>query len=177
MSPRQFYPAPEKADSHRASVKARQIAGFSLIEFLVALTILSLGLTGLAALHNRTLQSLQDVAHRQRALILATDIAERMAANTAAAAEGQYTLTGRNQTHSTDCTVGCEPSQLAKADLAQWQHNIAAQLPDGEGTVVRRGSVYSIRLNWRSVFSQGAADCPSAEKSRPMACMHLDVAL
>jgi len=153
------------------------MGGFSLLEFLVGLTILSLGLTGLAALHNRTLQSLQDSAHQQRALILATDMAERMAANTVAAAASQYTLTPRSRTRAIDCAAGCAPFQLAQADLAQWRHNITTLLPSGEGAVVRNGDIYQITVLWKSVVTERAGACPDITASRAHACVRLEVAL
>lgn len=170
-------PALEGRDRGQAILFARQTCGFSLVEFLVGLAILSLGLTGLAALHNRTLQYLQDSAHRQRALILATDMAERITANSVAATAGRYTLAPGSRAQPIDCAARCEPNKLAQSDLAHWQRQASTLLPNGEGTITRVGDHYSVTVTWHSLLSAPAASCPGAEAhSSTRACLRLEVA-
>ncbi|HLE93281.1 MAG TPA: type IV pilus modification protein PilV, partial [Sulfuricaulis sp.] len=61
---------------------AFQHRGFSLIEVLVALLVLSIGLLGLAALQTTSLQYNTGSYFRTQATFLAYDIIDRMRANT-----------------------------------------------------------------------------------------------
>ena len=55
--------------------------GFSLIEVLVALVVLSIGMLGIAALYVDSLRSGRTAIHRTQAVILVSDMAERIRAN------------------------------------------------------------------------------------------------
>lgn len=67
-----------------SSCAARLTRGFSIIEVLVALVILSVGLLGLAALQAEGLRGSSSAIQRTAAVNLASDIADRMRANRAA---------------------------------------------------------------------------------------------
>ncbi len=60
--------------------------GFALIEVLVTIVLLSIGLLGLVALQARTALAQMEAYQRTQALILAQDMADRIAANVANAA-------------------------------------------------------------------------------------------
>ena len=55
--------------------------GFTLVEAMVALIVLSVGLLGIAALYVETLRASRTSLHRTQAVNLATDLADRMRAN------------------------------------------------------------------------------------------------
>jgi len=78
--------------SHRnRRVRAR---GFTLIEALVALIVLSIGLLGIAGMQISGLRANQSAASRTQASYLADDIADRMRANYTAARNGELPLPG-----------------------------------------------------------------------------------
>jgi type IV pilus assembly protein PilV len=110
--------------------------GFSMLEVMVAVLILSFGLLGLAGLQALSLKSNVSAAQRTIATQLAYDIADRMRANQASVLSGdynyaQYSGTGAAGTNTTSCasTGGCTSTQLAQEDVFEWNQQICAQLP------------------------------------------------
>src|SRR6185295_1538044 len=71
---------------------ARRSRGFTMIEVLVSLVVLSIGLLGVAALQLTSLRSNHSSAMRSQATFLAYDIIDRMRANRAAAIAGKYDI-------------------------------------------------------------------------------------
>jgi type IV pilus assembly protein PilV len=108
----------------------RTVAGFSLIEVLVALLVLSVGLLGLALLQATGLKFNNDSYMRTQATILAYDLIDRMRANKVAADAGKYCTTSASPCVTTaaptpegcgDTTSGCgSAQQLAVYDVTSW---------------------------------------------------------
>lgn len=118
--------------------------GFTLLEVLIAVVILSIGLLGVAGLQAFGLRNNQDAYVRSQAAILAMDIAERMRANRAGVLAGAYDLGAAAQNaNCNNAAVGCTPAELAGHDLYQWRKALLAALPTpnptdaglGEGVV------------------------------------------
>ena len=110
------------------------IGGFTLLEVLVALVVLSIGLLGLAGLQLTSVTNTRDAYYRSQALMLSYDIADRMRANWTQI--GDYDG-NTNTTPVSACrtTGGCvNASDMADDDLALWRQAVAA-LPGGEGIV------------------------------------------
>jgi type IV pilus assembly protein PilV len=125
--------------------------GFTLIEVLVTLVILSVGLLGMAALHTTNLRNNLDSALRSQASALAADIADRMRANRNAAIAGNY-----------DIAIGAtitvvSGSSLADRDKAAWKTLLAQVLPNGDGAVSRSGDVFTISVRWGERNRDGQA--------------------
>ena len=104
--------------------------GFTLVEALVALVVLSIGLLGVAALQFTSLKANHGSATRTQAVYLAYDIIDRMRINPMAANAGEYQL------GFADTPTG---TTIAKKDLISWRQNITAALPGG--SVSPTGSV------------------------------------
>jgi type IV pilus assembly protein PilV len=122
--------------SHSQGFPSSASAGFTLLEVLVTVLVLSIGLLGLAGLQTAGLRSGQSAAQRSAATQLAVDIIDRVRANPLA--KDQYAA---NAAGSDDCLgIACTPEQMAGYDLAQWTAALAAQLPSGEGTVCKDSS-------------------------------------
>jgi len=118
----------------------RTSAGFSLLEVLIALVILSVGLLGIAALISTALKSNDSAYMRTQATALAYNIIDRMRANIPAANNLSYNVTmpasAATGASPTTCTTGsCSSGQLATYDLAQWEYDLAQQLPQGRGAI------------------------------------------
>ena len=73
----------QQSPPHRA-----QQSGFSLVEVLVTLLVLSIGLLGIAALQVVTLQASSTSLHRSIAVIQANDLVERLWANVCDVSDG-----------------------------------------------------------------------------------------
>lgn len=114
----------------QANVRRFAPGGFTLVEVLVTLIILSVGLLGIAALHSASLRNNLDSALRSQASALAADIADRMRANRNAAVGGAYNL---GLGDSTPVLTG-SPT-LAQRDLNAWRTQLAQVLPGGTGAV------------------------------------------
>ena len=133
----------------------RHLRGFSMIEVLVTLLIISLALLGTAGLQAYSMRLSQGGQFRTQAVFLAADLAERMEANKAGAVAGNYVLANSNAANllSTACIDGaCTPGNLATFDLSQWQNAVAATLPQSSWTVaqtvVGNPAVYTITISW-----------------------------
>lgn len=110
-------------------------SGFSLIEVLVAVIVLSIGLVGVAGLQAVSLQNNQSAFMRSQATALAYDLADRMRANVPGANAGMYDPTAKAATAGCKSASGCTTQQMAENDLYEWSAAIATYLPDGEGFV------------------------------------------
>ena len=122
---------------HTRIVRSACHQGFSLIEVLVALLVLSIGLLGLAALQTTSLQYNTGSYHRTQATFLAYDIIDRMRANGDAIANADGTgydqPVSTNVASSTNCntpTANCTSAQLALYDVSNWYARAVATLPD-----------------------------------------------
>lgn len=100
--------------------------GFTLIEVLIAVLLLSIGLMGLAALQSASLSNNRSAMARSRASLLAYSILDRMRANPQAARRGQYQI-GLAQ-------AAPGGSNRVAMDLHAWKQEVAS-LPSGQGAV------------------------------------------
>ncbi len=107
---------------------ARPARGFLLIEVLVAILIFSFAVLGLIALLASSMQTSIDGENRERAAILASQIANEM----------WYMKT----------------VNLPAADVTQWKTNVATAnaqsgLPSGVGSVSVNGNIAFIQVTWK----------------------------
>lgn len=111
----------------------RSALGYALLEALVAVIVTSVGFIAAARLQTLGLGFNNSALYRQKATLLGNQMADRMRANQAGVAAGAYD----NPTPgSMAClATGCTPSELARADMAAWAADLAAQLPEGAGVV------------------------------------------
>lgn len=98
----------------------------TLVEVLVTMTIMSVGLLGVAALQMSTLRNNYNAYSRSQAAVLAADVLDRMRANLDAARAGEYVVPDGPYSAS---------GTPAATDLAAWKTTLAAQLPRGDGSV------------------------------------------
>ncbi|MDD3937833.1 type IV pilus modification protein PilV [Rhodoferax sp.] len=106
--------------------KSRGQHGFTLIETMVTILILSVGLLGFAGLLTKSIVANRQAYYRSQATFLAHDIAERMRANRVEAVAGGYN-TALNSAVST--------TSFAGEDMAGWKTNVADYLPEGDAVV------------------------------------------
>ncbi len=125
-------------------------SGFTLLEILVAIVVLSLGLLGLAGLQAATLRNNQVAYYRAIVIQQTNDIADRIRANQAGAKAGNYNnLTATIPTDPDCVTNSCTASQIATADHSQWNNNNARLLPGGTGTVASGpGGTFDVTISW-----------------------------
>lgn len=124
---------------------ARQEAGFSLLEALVTLAILSVGLMGLAFLQAQGMQFNTSAYSRTQASILASDIIDRMRLN--AANVGAYDTSSFSKDPDDDCDVLAAPD--ADNDLTCWFERLGSALPGGDGGITVNAAVVTVTVSWR----------------------------
>lgn len=117
-------------------------AGFTLIEVLVAVVVLSIGLLGLAGLQTFNVRSVGSAYQYTQAIYLANNIADRMRANNNGVSNtggniGYDNLVVTTTPGGSNCFAGgcASPTAVATADSIEWYNEIAAQLPSGAGMV------------------------------------------
>jgi type IV pilus assembly protein PilV len=137
--------------------RSRGQRGFTLVEMLVALVVLSIGLLGVAALQLMSLRSNYGSAMRSQATFLAYEIVDRMRANRTAALAGQYNVVlGANKTAGT----------VAGDDVIAWKQNIARTLPAvdnagtpevADGAISQAGNIFTVTIRWNDYDDTGAS--------------------
>ena len=110
--------------------------GFTLLEVLVTLIVLSLGLLGLAGLQAFSLKNNHIAYYRAIASQQAYDIQDRIRANLAGViGGGSDNLTATLPADPGCIATGCTAAQMAVTDQFQWLTANAAMLAGGSGTV------------------------------------------
>jgi type IV pilus assembly protein PilV len=146
----------------------RPDGGFTLVEVLVSLVVLSVGLLGMAKLVLVSAHSNDSAYLRSQATALGYEILDNMRSNmTAATATGYDTPLGTTPAAPTSC-VGtgtvCTPSQQAAWDVYSWKQHLDSAnalgggLPSGKGSVVTSATVpvtATIIVQW----DDSAAQC------------------
>jgi type IV pilus assembly protein PilV len=113
--------------------------GFSLIEVLVALLILSIGLLGLAALQTAGMRFNTQSYQRTQAVLNAYDIIDRIRANPGGMNAGNYNdIDLVYSAPVTDCMgATCTTAQMADYDIGQWKASLTNVLSQGQGGICR----------------------------------------
>jgi len=134
-------------------VKHLQSRGFSMIEVLITLVVLSIGLLGIAGLQVTGMQSNRSAYYRSQATIIAYDMIDRMRTNVDGVAANHYDDLDSSSPPSTpptciDTSSGCSAASLAENDLQEWVDDHLSLLPAGSGTVSRSGNIFTVTVNW-----------------------------
>jgi type IV pilus assembly protein PilV len=127
----------------------RRQRGFSLIEVLIALVIMSVGMLGIAGLFVQGMQAGRTSVLRHHAVTLAGDIADRIRANPragvayeGAAADGGCVGLGND----------CDEATMAAHDVFLWEQQALDSLPTGAVAVDFDNSanppLYTVDVSW-----------------------------
>lgn len=154
---------------NRDYIGGRLCSGFTLVEILVALLVLSIGLLGLAALQLTSFQFNTDSYLRTQTTFSAYDIVDRMRINPTGLDAGNYDVTSSANADSKvtsyqgcsgsggacNCdgaAASCSAANLALYDLGRWYAKLDETLP---GANTRRATIsrtsanlVTITINW-----------------------------
>jgi type IV pilus assembly protein PilV len=141
----------------RSPVRRPLEKGFTLVEVLVALVVLSIGLLGVAALQMVGLRGNLSAASRSQASYLADDIIDRMRANYPDARAGLYNV-GMGATLSGTTT--------AQLDVQAWVLDLQS-LPSGQGSVNLdpATNIATITIQWVDSKGGDTSLCTGAQYS------------
>jgi type IV pilus assembly protein PilV len=150
--------------------------GFTLLEVLIALLVLSIGLLGLAALQTTGLRSNEMASMRTQATQLAYDISDRMRANPEGV-ENQFYPIALGDTPATPAADPCttivdsidRSECIADTDLDEWRKAVTGKdssgnpvnqkgLPGGQSQIVRSVDATGIILHTITVHWNEARD-------------------
>lgn len=113
-----------KAGQRKATRSA--VAGFLMIEILVALAIFSVSLVGLTTMLTASTRQSIAAEERLRASVLASDIVS---------------------------VIWVEQPENADDEIQAWSQLVAADLPDGVGEVVINGNTVQVNISWFPVWA------------------------
>jgi type IV pilus assembly protein PilV len=150
--------------------------GFSLVEVLVALLVLSIGLLGISKLVLISARANDSAYLRSQATVLAYSILDAMHANRQAAIAGNYAIAAASG--AVDPGVQCNNAApctntltLAQYDLYQWKQRLLALGPSGDGTVAMAAvtdpvsgttsTTATITVSWDDTVAQQSMGVPA----------------
>ena len=154
--------------------------GFTMVEVLVSLLVLSVGLLGSSKLVLLSSRSNVSAYMRSQATALAYEMLDNMRANATAVQAGNYTIApawvstaASNPGTSCNQTSTCVNSVLAQLDLYYWQQDLLHALgPSGNGTInittstdAVTGALYTnatVTVQWDDTVAQSSFNPGSA---------------
>ena len=175
--------------------------GFSLIEVLVSMFIVSLGILALAGLLQSATRYGKMSELRSTATLLANDIADRMRVNLDGTSLGAYNVTApfpattpwdKRTTPGDQCLPNpCPASEIAYVDLYNWTSRLLVTLPQGTPYVRYNAAGAGVNdsvdiwVAWLDPGTTGASDRPANEcpdglqvsKQPSVRCIYLQVGL
>ena len=170
--------------------RARREQGFTLMEVLISMLVLSVGVLGVAGMQITSLKNLQSSGSFGVAAMMAHDISERMWVNQVQVLAGAYDH-DEAPAGPPDCVGGtCTPAQMADYDINDWQQQITGYTTADEtvvppvlyhavGEIAQVGATtaFVITISWdddRSGSDETDA-CPPVEED-DLDCYQLTVA-
>lgn len=156
-------------------VGKRKQRGFSLMELLVSLTIISIGLLSIVAMQTTSLRHSHSAEMRSVALAQAYSMVDRMRANRTGVQSGNY-----NNLAGTPTDPGCAPctpGQTAQKDLFEWNTINTQRLPNGQGRVTGNNSVFSITVMWDNERTGATGTACGGNPSDDLTCVTIQVIL
>lgn len=131
--------------------------GFTLVEAMVSLVVLAVGMLGIAALYIEGLRSGHMSVSYTNAVTLASDMADRIRANSTGinnyvgAGVGNGVAGANN--NCVNGVVDCTPAQMAGDDLFWWYEDVKNLMPVGRSASIVVANIppvdqYTITMTW-----------------------------
>lgn len=186
--------------SHNHPGRTRKQSGFSILEVLIAILILSVGMLGAVGMQASAMQANKETRNQAAAATFARELGEKMRGNhtvaiKTVASDNPYlfdvTLTGTIATPSVNCfTAGCPTvKDAATWDVADWQGRVQTALPtprvkvcfdkspfDGAGkprwACTDDGDVTVLKISWTRTNTAGTLEF-AASTGIPVAILPL----
>ena len=191
MSHANLSPTPSRR-LHRTAPRRLQ-RGFSLLEALVSIVVLSFGLLGVAGLQASSLKYSRDARNQAVAVNLAREMAEMIRSNARVSGEtnNAYLIGNQIDLSSAKAPSGAQATgpfadgdALAKAQVADWQYRVGQALPGAYASVclddapydadgyaqwgcTRKGDIIAIKIGWEREDTSGEIKAANAAGVRP----------
>ena len=132
--------------------------GIAMIEVLVSMLIIAMWLLASAGMQVGMFKLQKSADYRLKAIALATELGERMEANSEEAKAGGYIFVALGGyapgTAPSDCAqVACSRTNLAKYDVTQWSDRVSSALIVDRISVTQdttaANPTYSISISWK----------------------------
>lgn len=123
-----MYKIPVRTFRRRSPAGPLSAGGFSLLEVMVAVLVLSTAMLSLAFAQVVSMRGSNSAYLRSQAVILAFDMAEKMRANRAQAAN--YVIGLGDPTPAL-----ASPASIANADVVAWRNAVTAALPSARSSI------------------------------------------
>ena len=157
----------------RSAMQRRTALGFSLIEVMVAVLVLSLGLLGLAALQGLSMRNNQSANYRTQATNLAYEFIDTARGYSDRNQQNLLALVAPFSTWTATCAAGADTKYDCKStdnalncDRRRWAQKICRTMPNGRGLVALDTTTpapsISVSLCWsddRSLDAVVTDDC------------------
>lgn len=144
--------------------------GFTLVEVLVSIVILSFGLLGMVGLQTSSLQANRDARLQSTAVVLSREMAEMMRGNkdvalaTGSAYLGAFTTPLAPATPNYCLNVGsaacATAADVAVAELTEWLARVDAELPGAQVTICHDSTPFDAATNLPQWTCTNAATDP-----------------
>ncbi len=179
----------------------RRQRGFTLVEVLVAIVVLSIGVLGAVGMQAAALQSNREVRYQALAGSLTRELAEKMRGNhivstNPAASNNPYLIDTTSTTSLSEPTPNCATTScptglnIANWDIYEWQLRTREALPspriricmdadpyESDGTprwnCTNTGTVAVLKMAWNRSNEQGQTQFASADTTPPMMVLSL----
>lgn len=159
--------------------------GFTLIEVLIAVLVISIGLLGMAGLQTTGIQQSHNSYLKTQASMLAYDMTDRMRSNLVGVNAGEYDAVDslNSPVNSTPGCISsgtaCSAADTASNDIYEWTHknasgSIASLLPSGYGMVENNGGIYTITVLWDEARTGATGTGCSTDYSKDLKCFRVE---
>jgi len=155
--------------------------GFTLIEAMVAVLVLTVGILGVTAMQLVSFQNNQGAFFRTQATYVAAEILDRIRANEAAAYaiyDGIDTADLTTIPADPGCAssiAGCPPASMAAIDIRDWAAHFVdvfgatdyrQTIPNSSATITRVGDLFTVQVTWaQQVWDNTDATDGSTDRS------------
>lgn len=144
-----------------AKNKYKNTHGFSLIEIMATVMIVSFGLLGISKLQLSNYARVNDSLLSQKASFYGNALVQKLKANSALATSNSspyvlndFTDTPTSQAESNICiSNSCDADNLAIYDMNTWLHKIKNNFPKGKAKIIKEtvgsSTTYTISIQWQ----------------------------
>jgi len=135
----------------------RKNHGFTLLEVMIALFVLSVGMLGSTAMILRGQTEATKTNAEAIAMQLSASMAEMMRSNITGVKAGNYNALNSGAVDPGCASTGCTAAEIATYDSAMWGWMLGEYLPNGNGTISGTGedSIFTITVNWTETQRTG----------------------